>query len=129
MPLGVNRVIIIGFVGQDPYIGGMPSGATVANFQVATTETFRDKQGGPRKSVTEWHRIAAYGATADYVRTHVSKGRQVYVSGSLKTRKYDDKQGITRWVTQIIARDVMLLGGSSDEADAPSLSSEQDIPW
>ena len=128
MPQGVNRVILVGFLGRDPDIRAMPSGATVANFDVATSERFRPKDG-PQKTVTEWHKVAAFGRVADVVRLYrLQKGVQVYVEGSLRTRKWQDKTGQNRWTTEIVAREVLLIGGAEEAPESPTEPPE-DIPW
>ncbi len=115
---GVNKVIIVGNLGQDPEVRYTQSGSAVANFSVATSETFTDK-AGEKQERTEWHRIVAWGKTAELCGEYLQKGRQVYLEGKLQTRQWDDKEGQKRYTTEIIAQQVTFLGGRGERGDAP----------
>jgi single-strand DNA-binding protein len=108
---GINKVIIVGRLGSDPEVRYTPSGAAVANFSVATSEEWKDKNTGEKKERTEWHRIVAWNRLGELCGEYLSKGRQVYVEGRLQTRSYDDKDGVKRYTTEIVAADVQFLGG------------------
>lgn len=121
---GINKVIIIGRLGNDPEIRYTPSGSAVANFSVATSDTWKDKTTGEKKERTEWHRIVAWDKLGENCGKYLSKGRQVYVEGRLQTRSYDDKEGVKRYTTEIVAQDVQFLGsGTRDNADGGGGSS------
>jgi single-strand DNA-binding protein len=115
---GINKVIIVGNLGKDPEVSYVPSGAAVAKFSVATSETWKDKNTGEKKERTEWHRIVAWDKLGEICGKYLSKGRQVYVEGKLQSRSYDDKEGVKRYVTEIIAQDVQFLGGNRDASDS-----------
>ncbi|MEJ2661141.1 MAG: single-stranded DNA-binding protein [Desulfobacteraceae bacterium] len=112
---GVNKVIIVGNLGQDPEIRYMPDGTAVANFSVATSDEWKDKQTGEKKERTEWHRIVVWRALAEVCGKYLTKGRQVYVEGKLQTRSWE-KDGITWYTTEIIASTVQFLGNARDGA-------------
>ena len=111
MARGVNKVILIGNLGADPETRAMPSGTTVANLRIATSESWRDKQSGEQQERTEWHRVALFGRLAEVAGEYLRKGSQVYIEGSLRTRKWQDKQGNERYSTEIIGNDLQMLGG------------------
>ena len=111
MARGINKVILIGNLGADPETRAMPSGTTVANLRVATSESWRDKQSGEQQERTEWHRVALFGRLAEVAAEYLKKGSQVYIEGSLRTRKWTDKQGQERYSTEIIGNDMQMLGG------------------
>ena len=113
MSKGINRVTIVGNLGADPEVRYMPSGVAVCNLSVATSESWKDRQTGARQERTEWHRVTLFGRLAEVSGEYLAKGRMVYVEGSLRTEKYQDKQtGADRWSTSIIAREMQMLGGS-----------------
>ncbi len=105
----VNKVILIGNLGRDPEVRYTQNGTAVANFTLATNEAWTDK-GGERQERTEWHRIVVWGKQAEIVREHLSKGKQVYVEGSLQTRQWDDREGHKRQTTEVKASRVVMLG-------------------
>jgi single-strand DNA-binding protein len=111
MARGVNKVILIGHLGADPERRSMPSGGTVANLRLATTESWRDKQTGEQQERTEWHRVVLFGKLGDIACEYLRKGSQAYIEGSLRTRKYQDKQGVERYSTEIIGSEMFMLGG------------------
>jgi single-strand DNA-binding protein len=110
MARGVNKVIIVGNLGADPETRAMPSGTTVANLRIATTENWKDKQSGEQQERTEWHRVAMFGRLAEIAAEYLKKGSQVYIEGSLRTRKWQDKQGNERYSTEIVANEMQMLG-------------------
>lgn len=112
---GINKVIIVGNLGRDPEVSYMPSGAAVAKFSVATSESWKDKATGEKRERTEWHRIVAFDKLGEICGKYLSKGRQVYVEGKLQTRSYEDKEGVKRFTTEIVAQDVQFLGGGNRE--------------
>ncbi len=111
MARGINKVILIGNVGQDPDTRYMPSGAAVTNLRIATNESWKDKQTGEQKEKTEWHSVAMFGRLAEIAAEYLRKGSQVYVEGRLQTRKWQDQQGNDRYTTEIVANEMQMLGG------------------
>lgn len=109
---GVNRVTIVGNLGNDPEIRTMPNGETVANISVATSESWTDKQSGERREIIEWHRIVFFRRQAEVAGKHLRKGSKVYVEGRLRTRKWQDQTGQERYTTEIIADKLEMLGSS-----------------
>ena len=107
----VNKIILLGHLGRDPELRSTPGGQQVANFTLATNEQWTDK-GGQKQERTEWHRIVAWGKLADLCRDYLSKGRQVYIEGRLTTRQWDDKDGNKRSTTEVVAQQIVFLGGS-----------------
>ena len=112
----VNKVIIVGNLGRDPEIRTFPSGDQVANVTVATTDTWKDKQTGEMKEATEWHRITFNGRLAEIAGQYLRKGSQVYVEGSLRTRKWTDQSGVEKYSTEIRADSLQMLGARQDAA-------------
>jgi single-strand DNA-binding protein len=106
----VNKVIIVGNLGRDPETRYMPNGEAVTNVAVATTESWKDKNSGEKKELTEWHRITFYRKLAEIAGQYLKKGSQVYVEGRLQTRKWTDKDGVERYTTEIIADTMQMLG-------------------
>ena len=121
MARGINKVILIGNLGADPETRAVPSGTTVANLRIATSESWRDKQTGEQQERTEWHRVAFFGRLAEVAGEYLRKGSQVYIEGSLRTRKWQDKQGNERYSTEIIGNDLQMLGsrGGGGAVSAP----------
>ena len=112
---GINKVIIVGNLGNDPEIRTMPNGEQVANISVATSESWIDKNSGEKKTQTEWHRIVIYRKLAEIAAQYLHKGSQVYVEGRLKTRKWQDNNGQDRYTTEIQGDNLQMLGGRQDE--------------
>ncbi|OWW22345.1 single-stranded DNA-binding protein [Noviherbaspirillum denitrificans] len=106
----VNKVIIVGNLGRDPETRYMPNGDAVTNIAVATTESWKDKNSGEKKELTEWHRITFYRKLAEIAGQYLKKGSQIYVEGRLQTRKWTDKDGVERYTTEIIADTMQMLG-------------------
>jgi single-strand DNA-binding protein len=111
MARGINKVILVGNLGADPETRAMPSGTTVANLRIATSESWRDKQSGEQQERTEWHRVVLFGRLGEIAAEYLKKGSQVYIEGSLRTRKWQDKQGTERYSTEIVGNDMQMLGG------------------
>jgi single-strand DNA-binding protein len=110
MARGINKVILIGHLGQDPEVKYMPSGSAVANVSIATTESWKDKNTGEKQDRTEWHKVVFFARLAEIVGEYLRKGSQVYVEGRLQTRKWQDKNGHDRYSTEIIANEMQMLG-------------------
>lgn len=118
---GVNKVIIVGNLGQDPEVKYMPSGQAVCNITVATSESWNDKNTGEKKEVTEWHRIVLFGKIAEVCGEYCRKGSQVYVEGSLKTRKWTDQAGVEKYSTEIhlgFNGSFQMLGGKTQPGNS-----------
>jgi single-strand DNA-binding protein len=111
---GVNKVIILGNLGNDPEVRYMPNGEPVANISIATSETWNDKNTGEKREKTEWHRVTAYRKTAEIIGQYTRKGSKLYVEGKLQTRKWTDQNGVERYTTEIIADSVQLLDSRRD---------------
>jgi len=122
----VNKVILIGNLGRDPELRYTKSGQAVANFSLATNERWTDKEGAQQER-TEWHRIVAWGKTGELCAQYLAKGRTTYVEGRLQTREYEDKEGIKRYTTEVVAQNVTFLGGRG-EGGAPSEGSSDATP-
>lgn len=138
---GVNKAIIVGNLGRDPEIRYTQGGSPVCQLSVATTRAYTNKNND-RVEETEWHRIVVWGKSAEHCNNYLSKGRQVYVEGRIQTRSYEDKEGIKRYSTEIVADTVQFLGGRGQGAqDSPSqfsapndagggnLGADDDIPF
>ncbi len=125
--MSVNKVILVGNVGRDVEMRHTPSGASVAKFSLATNEVWKDK-GGQRQEHTEWHNIVAWGRLAEICGTYVSKGRQLYVEGTLRTRTYDDEKGNRRYFTEVRANVIQLLGSRPQGAEAGAPVESQEFP-
>ena len=131
----VNKVILIGNLGRDPELRYTKSGQAVANFSIATNERWKDKDGQSQER-TEWHRIVTWGKTAELCAQYLAKGRTTYLEGRLQTREYEDKDGIKRYTTEIVAQNVTFLGSGRSEAsgnpsamDGPPAPPDDDIPF
>ena len=116
MARGVNKVILVGNLGADPETRSMPSGMTVTNIRIATSESWKDKASGAQQERTEWHNIALFGRLGEIAAEYLRKGSQVFVEGKLRTRKWQDKQGNDRYTTEIIADNMQMLGGRAGGA-------------
>jgi single-strand DNA-binding protein len=132
--MSVNKVILLGRLGQDPELKYTPSGAAVCNFSMATSESWTDKASGQKQERTEWHRVVVWGKLAELCNQYLSKGRQAFVEGRLQTRSWEDNNGNKRYTTEINANTVQFIGantGTSDrattnEAPAAAASSPQE---
>jgi len=114
MSKGVNKVILIGYLGNEPDMRSMPSGTSVANVSLATNDSWVDKQSGQRQERTEWHRVVFFDRLAEVVKQYVHKGSRIYVEGNLRTEKWQDQNGIERYTTKIIAREMQILDSRND---------------
>lgn len=110
--MSVNKVIIVGRLGQNPEVRVTPAGASVANFSVATNESWLDKSG-QKQERTEWHRVVVWGKQAERCQQYLSKGKQVYIEGKLQTRQWQDQAGQTKYSTEVVAQTVQFLGASA----------------
>ncbi len=121
MAKGINKVILIGNLGAAPEVRYMPSGGAVATLSLATSESWKDKQTGERQDRTEWHRVAIFNRLAEVARDYLKKGSKVYVEGSLRTRKWQDKNGQERYTTEIVANDLQMLDarGAGEQSMPP----------
>jgi single-strand DNA-binding protein len=127
---GVNKVILVGRLGKDPEVRNLENGATVANFTVATSESYKDKTTGEKKEITEWHNIVLWRGLAEISQKYLHKGDMVYIEGKLRTRSWE-KEGVTRYTTEVVADNMTMLstkgtGGSSGAAYATAESSSSD---
>jgi single-strand DNA-binding protein len=141
---GVNKVIIVGNLGADPDVRYLPSGGAVTNISVATSESWKDKDSGQTQERTEWHKIAMFARLAEIAGEYLRKGSKVYIEGSLRTRKWQDKEGKDRYTTEIIANTMQMLdsraggasaggqsmdvGSSAQYEPAASMSADQSAP-
>jgi single-strand DNA-binding protein len=111
MARGVNKVILLGNLGADPEKRETPSGLTITNLNLATSEQWTDKQSGEKRENTEWHRVVLFGRLGEIAAQYLNKGSQVYIEGRIQTRKWQDKEGQDKYTTEIVASDMQLLGG------------------
>jgi len=124
---GVNKVILIGNLGKDPEVRHLENGTAVANFSMATSESYKDRNSGERKTITEWHNIVLWRGLAEVAEKYLKKGDQVYIEGKLKTRSWEDKDGSTRYTTEVVGDNMTMLGsrGSSADKDSESVESTE----
>ena len=122
---GVNKAILIGNLGKDPEVRHLENGTAVANFSMATSESYKDRNSGERKTVTEWHNIVLWRGLAEIAEKYLKKGDQVYIEGKLRTRSWEDKDGNTRYTTEVVGDNMTMLGsrGSSAEKDTEVVGS------
>ena len=129
---GINKVILVGNLGNDPEVRYMPNGGAVANITIATSETWRDKQTGQPQEKTEWHRVTMYGKLAEVAGEYLRKGSQVYVEGQLQTRKWQDQSGQDRYTTEVVVQGfngVMQMLGGRQQGGAPAGGQQQQGGW
>lgn len=127
---GINKVIILGTLGQDPEVKYMPSGGAVCNLSLATSEQWNDKSTGEKKEQTEWHRVVIFGKLAEVAGEYLRKGSQVYVEGKLRTRKWTDQSGVEKYITEIVLQPMngvmQMIGGKlSDNGNQQSQHRQQ----
>jgi single-strand DNA-binding protein len=127
---GVNKVILVGRLGKDPEVRNLENGASVANFTLATSESYKDRTTGEKKEVTEWHNIVLWKSLAEISQKYLHKGDMVYIEGKLRTRSWE-KEGVTRYTTEVVADNLTMLstkgtGGSSAASNSPSVASASD---
>lgn len=129
MARGVNKVIIVGTLGNDPEVKYSASGSAIANLAVATSEQWKDKQTGEKKEQTEWHRVVIFGKLAEVAAEYLRKGSQVYIEGQLRTRKWTDSNGVDKYTTEIVIPQMggvmQMLGGKRDDSGQPRQQSGQ----
>src|SRR5690606_21638111 len=113
MSRGINKVILVGHLGADPDARAMPSGKAVTNIRLATSEQWKDRQTGDQQERTEWHTVVLFDKLGEIAGEYLRKGSQVYIEGSLRTRKWQDKDGKDRYSTEVVAREMQMLGGRS----------------
>jgi len=123
----MNKAMIIGNLGNDPELRYTQNSTAVATFSVATSERWKDSDGNKQER-TDWHRVVAWGKLAEVCGEHLHKGNKVFIEGKSQTRKWEDNDGITRYTTEIIARELEMLGGNNGGADADSSSHDQEPP-
>jgi single-strand DNA-binding protein len=126
---GVNKVILVGRLGKDPEVRNLDNGATVANFTIATSESYKDKTTGEKKEITEWHNVVLWRGLAEIAQKYLHKGDMIYVEGKLRTRSWE-KEGVTRYTTEVVADNMTMLstrgsGSSGSSSDMGSRSSER----
>jgi single-strand DNA-binding protein len=129
---GVNKVILVGNLGQDPEVRYMPSGGAVANITLATSESWRDKATGEMKEQTEWHRVVLFGKLAEVAGEYLRKGSQVYIEGQLRTRKWTDQSGQEKYTTEVVVNvggTMQMLGGRQGGGGAPAGGGQQQGGW
>ncbi|MHB1633160.1 MAG: single-stranded DNA-binding protein [Acidithiobacillus sp.] len=122
---GVNKVILLGHLGRDPEMRYQPSGGAIANFSIATSETFKDKEGNKQER-TEWHRVVLFGRTAEIAGEYLRKGSMAYVEGRLQTRKWTDKEGQERYTTEIVGDRLQLVGARGGGGGGAASFDEED---
>ncbi|MHB8251141.1 MULTISPECIES: single-stranded DNA-binding protein [Acidithiobacillus] len=122
---GVNKVILLGHLGRDPEMRYQPSGGAIANFSIATSETFKDKEGNKQER-TEWHRVVLFGRTAEIAGEYLRKGSMAYVEGRLQTRKWTDKDGQERYTTEIVGDRLQLVGARGGGGGGAASFDEED---
>ena len=130
MSRGVNKVILVGNLGQKPEMRYTATQSAVANISIATTESWKDKESGEMRDKTEWHRVVYFGKLAEIVEKYLDKGSSVYIEGKLQTRKWQDKSGADRWTTEIVGNELTMLGSrASNSNSAQSSSNESESPF
>ena len=123
---GVNKVILIGNLGKDPEVRHLDNGRSVANFSMATSEVYKNKQG-EKVTNTEWHNIVLWTPLAEIAEKFLKKGNQVYIEGKITTRSYDDKDGNKRYITEVVGREMTLLGSKSEEGNHTAPAQEEPV--
>ena len=119
---GVNKVILVGRLGKDPEVRNLDNGATVANFTIATSESYKDKTTGEKKEITEWHNIVLWRGLAEISQKYLHKGDLVYIEGKLRTRSWE-KEGVTRYTTEVVADNMTMLGSKGGSGGGGGYSS------
>ena len=130
MSRGVNKVILVGNLGQKPEMRYTATQSAVANISIATTESWKDKESGEMRDKTEWHKVVYFGKLAEIVEKYLDKGSSVYIEGKLQTRKWQDKSGADRWTTEIVGNELTMLGSrASNSNNAPMQPNESESPF
>jgi single-strand DNA-binding protein len=128
MARGINKVILVGNLGADPEMRHTGGGTAVTTINIATSESWTDKQSGEKQERTEWHRVKLFGRLAEIAGDYLKKGRQVYIEGSLRTDKYTDKAGVERYSTDVIASEMQMLGGNEGGGSAGGGGGQRERP-
>lgn len=117
---GINKVILVGNLGKDPEVRYLEGGTAVANFPIATSETYKDRTSGEKKTNTEWHNIVLWRGLAEIAEKYLKKGSQIYLEGKLRTRQWQDKEGNNRYTTEVVGDNLQMLGRKDDNSSTPS---------
>lgn len=125
--MGINKVILVGHVGKDPEVQYVKEDVPVARFTLATSETYKDRNSGEKKTNTEWHNLVVWRGLAKVVEQYVKKGTQLYVEGKLSTRSYE-KDGVTKYFTEIVVNNIEMLGKASESAGSPNIAGTTEVP-
>jgi single-strand DNA-binding protein len=120
---GINKVILVGNLGKDPEVRYLEGGTAVANFPIATSETYKDRSSGEKKTITEWHNIVVWRGLAEIAEKYLKKGNQVYIEGKLRTRQWQDKDGSNRYTTEVVGENMQMLGGKRDDSTPSNTNS------
>ena len=129
MSRGVNKVILVGNLGQKPEMRYTATQTAVANLSIATTETWKDKESGENRDKTEWHRVVFFGNLAEIAEKYLDKGSSVYVEGKIQTRKWQDKDGNDRWTTEVLGNQLTMLGSRNSSDSSPQAESSSNTPF
>ena len=128
MAKGINKVILVGNLGNDPEVKYMPSGGAVTNISIATMDSWKDKTTGERVEKTEWHRVVFFNRLAEIAGEYLKKGSQVYIEGALRTRKWTDNSGVEKYTTEIVASELQMLGSKGGAAPQGQNEQQQSRP-
>lgn len=123
---GINKVILVGNLGKDPEVRYLEGGTAVANFPIATSETYKDKNSGEKKTNTEWHNIVLWRGLAEIAEKYLKKGAQVYIEGKLQTRQWQDKDGNNRYTTEVVGNNLQMLGRKDENSNSNSTPTSTD---
>ncbi|MDB2451376.1 single-stranded DNA-binding protein [Gammaproteobacteria bacterium] len=129
MSRGVNKVILVGNLGQKPEMRYTATQSAVANISIATTESWKDKESGEMRDKTEWHRVVYFGKLAEIVEKYLDKGSSVYIEGKLQTRKWQDKSGADRWTTEIVGSELTMLGSRQTNSSNDMTANQSESPF
>ncbi len=125
---GINKVILVGNLGKDPEVRYLEGGTAVANFPIATSETYKDRTSGEKKTTTEWHNIVLWRGLAEIAEKYLKKGSQIYLEGKLRTRQWQDKDGNNRYTTEIVGDNLQMLGRKDENSSASATPSNAQAP-
>jgi len=129
MSRGVNKVILVGNLGQKPEMRYTATQTAVANLSIATTESWKDKESGENRDKTEWHRVVFFGNLAEIAEKYLDKGSSVYIEGKIQTRKWQDKEGKDRWTTEVLGNQLTMLGSRNTSDSSEEVSNSSDTPF
>ena len=124
---GINKVILVGNLGKDPEVRYLEGGTAVANFTLATSETYKDRTSGEKKTQTEWHNVVLWRGLAEVAEKYLKKGNQVYVEGKIRTRSWEDKEGNTRYTTEIVGDNMTMLGKKEGQDSSPKPAAQAPV--